>query len=167
MEAPRQNMILYHGSNVAVESPKIIQSQRPLDFGGGFYTTTNKQQAEIFAQKVFARRKNGAATVTVYEMDFDSASSELRVLRFLSPDENWLDYVTQNRRDAYVGQFYDIVFGPVANDDVYLTIGALEAGILTREQAIAALKVKKLYDQLVLKSAAALSWLKYRENFTL
>ena len=167
MEAPRQKMILYHGSNVAVETPQITQSQRTLDFGEGFYTTTNKQQAEIFAQKVFARRKNGAATVTVYETDFDSASSELRVLRFLSPDEKWLDYVTQNRRDAYAGQLYDIVFGPVANDDVYLTIGALEAGILTREQAIVALKVKKLYDQLVLKSAAALSWLKYREKFTL
>ena len=167
MEAPRQNMILYHGSNVVVESPKIIQSQRPLDFGGGFYTTTNKQQAEIFAQKVFARRKNGEATVSVYEIDFDSAAQELLVLRFQSPDENWLEYVTQNRRGAYVGRLYDIVFGLVANDDVCLTIGALEAGIFTREQAIAALKVKKLYDQLVLNSAAALSCLKYREKFTL
>jgi hypothetical protein len=55
----------------------------------------------------------------------------------------------------------------VANDDVYLTIGALEAGILTKEQAIMALKVKRLYDQLVLKSPAALSRLKYREKFTL
>ena len=52
METPRPNIILYHGSNVAVERPKIIQSQRTLDFGEGFYTTTNKQQAEIFAQKV-------------------------------------------------------------------------------------------------------------------
>ena len=166
-DTSRQKMILYHGSNVSVESPKIVQSQRTVDFGRGFYTTTNKKQAEIFAQKVFARRKAGETTVTVYEMDFESAGSEFRVLRFLSPDEKWLDYVTQNRRGAYVGQFYDIVFGPVANDDVYLTIGALETGILTREQAIVALKVKKLYEQFVLKSAAALSWLKYRENYVL
>jgi len=167
MESLQRRMILYHGSNVAVESPMILQSQRTLDFGGGFYTTTNKRQAEIFAQKVLARRKTGEAAVTVYEMDFESASSEFRVLRFRSPDEKWLDYVTQNRRGAYDGQFYDIVFGPIANDDVYMTIGALEAGILTREQAITALKVKKLYDQFVLKSAAALSWLKYREKFVL
>jgi len=157
MEASRQNMVLYHGSNMAVEDPRIIQSHRTLDFGEGFYTTTNKRQAEVFAQKVFARRKTGAATVSVYEMDFESASGELRVLRFRLPDENWLDYVIQNRRGIYAGQFYDIVFGPVANDDVYVTIGAFEAGILTMEQAIIGLKVKKLYDQLVLKSSAALS----------
>ena len=165
MESPQQKMVLYHGSNVAVETPQIIKPQRILDFGEGFYTTTNKRQADIFAQKVFARRKTGVATVSVYEMDFESASRELQVLRFHLPDENWLDYVIQNRRGAYGGQLYDIVYGPVANDDVYLTIGVFESGILTKEQAIEALKVKKLYAQLVLKSAAALSWLKYREKF--
>ena len=165
METPQQKMILYHGSNMAVENPRIMQTQRTLDFGEGFYTTTNKRQAEIFAHKVLARRKTGAATVSVYEMDFESASRELQVLRFHLPDENWLDYVIQNRRGAYDGQLYDIVYGPVANDDVYLTIGVFESGILTKEQAIAALKVKKLYDQLVLKNAAALSWMKYREKF--
>jgi len=167
MKSPQQNMVLYHGSNIAVEDPMIIQSQRTLDFGAGFYTTTNKQQAEIFAQKVLVRRKTGAATISVYEMDFEPAAAELKVLRFHLPDENWLDYVIQNRRGVYTGQLYDIVFGPVANDDVYVTIGAFEAGILTREQAITGLKVKKLYDQFVLKSTAALSWLKYRKKLTL
>ena len=88
-------------------------------------------------------------------------------MHFPSPDENWLNYVIQHRRGTYGGEFHDIVFGPVANDDVYLTIGAFEAGILTREQAIIAMKVKKLYDQFVLKSAAALSWLKYQYKFAL
>ena len=39
-------MILYHGSNVEVREPKIIVSNRTLDFGAGFYTTSNKEQAE-------------------------------------------------------------------------------------------------------------------------
>jgi len=52
MEASWQKMILYHGSNMAVEDPRVIQSHRTLDFGEGFYTTTNKQQAEVFAQMV-------------------------------------------------------------------------------------------------------------------
>ena len=34
-------MILYHGSNVIVDKPKLIQQNRFLDFGFGFYTTTN------------------------------------------------------------------------------------------------------------------------------
>jgi len=82
-----QMMVLYNGSNVAVDSPRIIQSERTLDFGDGFYTTTNREQAEVFAKKVFARRKTGVATISVYEMDFESARSELRILHFGSPEE--------------------------------------------------------------------------------
>ena len=51
-------MILYHGSNVVVEQPKLIRQNRYLDFGFGFYTTTNRDQAVNFAQKVTDRRKN-------------------------------------------------------------------------------------------------------------
>lgn len=36
-------MILYHGSNVIVSEPKLVQQNRFLDFGVGFYTTTNKK----------------------------------------------------------------------------------------------------------------------------
>lgn len=32
-------MILYHGSNVIVDQPELIQQNRYLDFGFGFYTT--------------------------------------------------------------------------------------------------------------------------------
>ena len=44
-------MILYHGSNVVVSEPKLIKQNRFLDFGFGFYTTTNKKQAVSFAEK--------------------------------------------------------------------------------------------------------------------
>ena len=50
-------MILYHGSNVIVEHPKLVKQNRFLDFGFGFYTTTNRKQAENFALKVAERRK--------------------------------------------------------------------------------------------------------------
>ncbi|MCL1875069.1 MAG: DUF3990 domain-containing protein [Synergistaceae bacterium] len=63
--AQTKKMTLYHGSNMAVENPVIIHSPRTLDFGEGFYTTTNKLQAEIFAQKVLGRRKTGVAIVNV------------------------------------------------------------------------------------------------------
>ena len=35
-------MIIYHGSNLVVETPKLVVQNRFLDFGYGFYTTTNK-----------------------------------------------------------------------------------------------------------------------------
>ena len=62
-------MILYHGSNVVVSSPKLIQQNRFLDFGFGFYTTTNKAQAIAFADKVYKRRKEGGKIVNIYEVD--------------------------------------------------------------------------------------------------
>ena len=50
-------MIVYHGSNVIASEPRLIQQNRFLDFGFGFYTTTNKTQAIGFAEKVTRRRK--------------------------------------------------------------------------------------------------------------
>ena len=38
-------MILYHGSNIGVTEPQIIVSNRALDFGAGFYTTSSEDQA--------------------------------------------------------------------------------------------------------------------------
>ena len=62
-------MILYHGSNVIVSEPKLIPQNRFLDFGFGFYTTTNKTQAIGFADKVYKRRKEGGRIVNIYELD--------------------------------------------------------------------------------------------------
>lgn len=154
-------MILYHGSNVTVNEPKLIKQNRYLDFGFGFYTTTNKAQAIGFAEKVTRRRKEGTRTVSIYEIDSEKAFAECSVLNFEGPNEEWLDFVSQNRSGNYDGKEYDFIFGPVANDDVYTTFTLYSAGILTKEQTVEALKVKKLYNQLVLTSTKALSYLKF------
>ena len=41
-------MILYHASNTEVKVPMLVESNRMLDFGLGFYTTTNREQAVRF-----------------------------------------------------------------------------------------------------------------------
>jgi len=38
-------MVIFHGSDVAVTKPKILSSNRLLDFGEGFYTTSSYEQA--------------------------------------------------------------------------------------------------------------------------
>lgn len=154
-------MILYHGSNLTVSEPKLVKQNRYLDFGFGFYTTTNKTQAIGFADKVTKRRKEGSRTVSIYEIDENKAFQECSVLRFDAPNGDWLDYVSENRAGTYSGMNYDFVYGPVADDDVYTTFALYTAGILSREQTIDALKVKKLYNQLVLTSEKALSYLKF------
>lgn len=154
-------MILYHGSNVVVSETKLIQQNRFLDFGFGFYTTTNKKQAVSFAEKVYRRRKEGGKIINVYEIDEQKAFSECSVLRFESADEAWLDFVSDNRAGNYEGPEYDFVYGPVANDDVYTTFTLYTSGVLTKEQTLEVLKIKKLYNQLVLGSEKALSYLKF------
>ena len=61
-------MIIYHGSNMLVEKPKITEQNRFLDFGTGFYTTTNQFQAENFAIKV-AKRSGEKPILNIYEID--------------------------------------------------------------------------------------------------
>ena len=86
-------MILYHGSNLIVSEPKLIQQNRFLDFGFGFYTTTNKAQAISFADKVTKRRKNGQKEVSIYEINENIAFSECSILRFDEPGEHgWILY---------------------------------------------------------------------------
>lgn len=41
-------MKIYHGSLETVEHPKILQPNRKLDYGEGFYTTTSEKQAEEY-----------------------------------------------------------------------------------------------------------------------
>ena len=154
-------MILYHGSNVIVSEPRLIEQNRFLDFGFGFYTTTNKAQAIGFADKVTKRRKDGSKAVSIYELDEEKAFAKCSVLRFESADEAWLDLVLENRSGNYKGKAYDFIFGPVANDDVYTTFTLYTAGLLTKEQTLKALKIKKLYNQLVLTSEKALFYLKF------
>ena len=154
-------MILYHGSNVIVSEPKLIEQNRFLDFGFGFYTTTNQTQAIGFADKVVKRRKDGEKAVSMYEIDEAIAFTECSILRFDSANEAWLDFVSENRSGNYTGKSYDFIFGPVANDDVFTTFTLYSAGVLTKEQTLEALKIKKLYNQLVLSSEKALSYLKY------
>ena len=154
-------MILYHGSNMVVSEPKLILQNRFLDFGFGFYTTTNKSQAISFADKVYKRRGGGDKVVSIYEFDEQTAFEECSLLRFDAPDEAWLDFVSENRSGNYKGETYDLVYGPVANDDVYTTFTLYSAGALTKEQTLETLKIKKLYNQLVLTSERALGFLKF------
>lgn len=155
-------MILYHGSNMVVERPRLVEQNRFLDFGYGFYATTNKEQAENFARKVIARR-GGTPIVNVYEFDENARTDLLKIKKFPSPDEEWLDFVSANRNGTYSGESYDLIIGAVANDDVYRTLQVYSVGILTKAQALEALKVKKLFNQYVFATENAIALLKFIE----
>ena len=154
-------MIVYHGSDVVVESPTLLKPKRTLDFGPGFYTTTNKEQAISFAQKVMLRNDTQTKAVSMYEIDFKEIEDTLDVLKFNYPDEEWLDFVFANRQGIYNGKRYGLVYGPVADDTIYRVFGLYEAGLLTKEETLKRLKIRKLYDQVAFCTEKALSYLKF------
>ena len=157
-------MIVYHGSNVVVKEPTILKPNRELDFGNGFYTTTNLDQAIAFAKRVTRNRGVGEATVSVYEIDVNVAFPLCEVVKFDGVSDAWLDFVCDNRDGAYSGPAYDFAFGPVANDDVYRTLYLYRAGEIDREETFKRLKVKTLYNQLVFASPLALSFIHFKRS---
>ena len=73
-----------------VEKPEILQSERMLDFGMGFYTTSNKEQAIRWAQRVANRSRSSSQILSVYEFDLEKAERDLAIIRFEKPDDKWL-----------------------------------------------------------------------------
>lgn len=153
-------MLLYHGSNVEVREPRILAPSHALDFGPGFYTTLFRGQAEDFARKVMLR-KGGQPILNIYEIDENLAFAMCNVLRFDQPNEVWLDFVCSNRDGVNVAAGRDLVFGPVANDDVYRTLTLYREGEITREETLTRLKIKELYNQLVFATERALTYLRF------
>jgi len=153
-------MIVYHGSDKEITAPKILEPNHALDFGRGFYTTLNESQADGFARKVKDRQHSLDAIVSVYEVEIEKMKSELKGLWFDQVCEEWLEYVSDNRNGVPTTE-YDFVFGPVANDDVFRTFAAYQAGVLTKTETMARLKVKQLYNQLTFKSEQSLKYIRF------
>lgn len=103
------SIIIYHGSNVVVDSPQIIISGYYKDFGFGFYCTNIEKQA-----KKWALSKQGASIVSIYKY---KEVDGLKVLSFPEMSDKWLDFVVACR--CGVKHDYDLVEGPMADDQIW------------------------------------------------
>lgn len=151
-------MLLYHGSNVAVTEPHLLKKQRNLDFGKGFYVTSDYQQALNWAVLKVRRLGRGAACVTCYEAD-EGQLSTLKTLRFERADRQWLDYVTAYRKGLALPDDYELVIGPVANDQTTQTLTLYLDGFLSAEAAVERLLTQRLKDQYTFRTEAGIAML--------
>ena len=149
---------LYHGGEKPVPKPLISspRSSRPLDFGSGFYATTSRDQAKRWIGIRIRQKAYSRGCVSHYVCDFDAIPAELKVRSFSGADEAWFDFVMANRHEKDFTHGYDIVRGPVANDNVYETLTLFEDGIIDKREAIARLKTYKLVDQVLFHTEASL-----------
>ena len=155
-------MKIYHGSIEKVESPEIRESNRTLDYGQGFYTTTSYEQAEAWVRRRMNEKRTSRGYVCVYELN-EAAVESMKTLIFEQPTEEWVDFVMKNRTQrGYVHEF-DIVYGPVANDRVYAAFALYEGGLINKQALIAELKAYKLVDQCLFHTEKALQALTFIE----
>ena len=159
-------MRLYHGSIVEVRKPSLRYGRRRTDFGKGFYTTTLAEQAEHWAKIKKDRAKASRAVVSVYEIDdiiFNDPSLNIR--EFHGVDESWLEFVVSCRKKGTEKHSFDLVFGPVANDNVFATVNLYESGVLDAPAAIAQLRAYKTYDQLSFHTKRVVETLRFEEAY--
>lgn len=158
-------MRLFHGSLSRVESPRIMPRElyRPLDFGTGFYTTTDFEQASKWVRIRLGRnRVSDIGFVMAYDFDESLlASGALNVKQFNGVSAEWLNFIAANRLQCNVAHGYDIVIGPVANDRVYTVLNLYEGGFIDERNAIDRMKAYRLADQVLFHTEKALSGLKH------
>lgn len=155
-------MTVYHGSVTAISTPRIIRGDRVGDFGVGFYTTTDFEQAKRFVRRKCALEGVENGFVSVYTLPDDILSNpNLRVWHFDCPSNEWVEFVFANRRVALYEHGFDLVCGPVANDQVYASLTLFEDGQIGYDELIHRLMSRKLVDQFLFHTEHALSFLKY------
>ena len=154
-------MKVYHGSDVKIETIDLSKCRIGTDFGHGFYVTRFLKQAEDIAARVASWHD---ATPVVTEFEFNEYAFEdkdFRVLRFESYSDEWLDFVVKNRASIASKSMheYDIVEGPVANDDIAARIYDYLNGDVSKTKFIEELRFKKPMHQICFCSTASLQML--------
>lgn len=155
-------MKLYHGSLEIVEIPAIRESNRKLDFGRGFYTTTDFDQAKRWVEIRKRKEQTLVGFVNVYEVNEDILTNKaLNILRFDSPNEAWIDFVVNNRTVPSFSHIFDLVYGPVANDNVYTALTLFESGFIDKTALIKEFKSYTLVDQILFHREISIQLLNY------
>jgi hypothetical protein len=152
---------LYHGSNAIFDTLNLTKSRDKRDFGRGFYTTSIKEQAEEWASSLYNRY--GGAGKELYVLDLEQ-SNQLNVKEFDGLTREWLEMIKENRIRGGLRHEFDIVKGPVANDNTMPTIALYVDETLSLEATLVQLSYFKASNQISFHTERAIECLKIRER---
>ena len=170
-------MILYHGSNTEIDTIELGKCKPFKDFGPGFYTTPLHEQALSMARRTVRIFGNGKPSTTEFFCNDDlfnksvekSSAGMLKIKQFDEPNNEWARFVINNRNKRFA-QFqspecnadckYDIVIGPVANDDITALVDVYLSGILSDEALIRELSFRELSIQYSFHTEKSINFLK-------
>jgi hypothetical protein len=154
---------------MVIDRINLAKGQPYKDFGRGFYTTQYREQALAMARRTVRVFKGGVPTITVFSLDdtvFGNVS--LRIRTFYEPNNEWANFVINNRNagrqdtsslECNLDNKYDIVSGPVANDDIVLQLRLFLRGLISIPDLKKNLEYKELTSQISFHTEAAIQLL--------
>jgi len=142
---------VFHGSFCEISIPEIRISHNTKDFGPGFYCTNLRDQAERWSKRYVTPRVN------TYSVRMNES---LKILEFHEMTEKWLDFIVACR--AGVSHHWDLVIGPMADDQIYNYISNFIEGEITREQFWTMVKFRYPTHQMAFCTSEALKCLEFR-----
>ena len=158
IEKQGTEIVIYHGTNFLFEEIDLEKSNNRRDFGRGFYCTVLYEQAKEWAKRLYMRNFQGGKYV--YSYLFQQAET-LKIKRFEALDKEWLEFIKDNRTKGGTQHTYDVVIGPVADDNTMETVQLYISGILTADEAVDRLRYSKINNQVSFHTKEALKHLHF------
>ncbi len=158
---------VYHGSTFIVKRPDLEILNYKTDLRKGIYTTTDIEQAKKWTEikKRRLKKENINKNITQYVNIYEyTENRNLNILNFNEATEEWLKFVFKNRQSDELVHQYDIVIGPVADDNLYQVLVGYENGIYDIKETIKRLKTYLLSNQISFHTLKSLECIKYIET---
>lgn len=153
---------LFHGSNVPIETVDLAKSNRGKDFGCGFYLNPNETQAREMAEAK-AEFLGGEPVVSIFEFLQEALENQgLKIKIFEDYTQEWAEFIALNRQNYTKNQAhdYDIVIGPIADDNVGVQIRRFINGYISVKELVEELRFKKKSIQYFFATEQSLHFLK-------
>ena len=115
------------------------------------------------------RLYGGKSIVSIFEFDSDAAT-DLAICEFEKPSLEWAQFVMNNRDRTFTevksplcnnDAKYDIVIGPVANDDMALLFRQYADELISLEMLARGMEYRELTNQYSFHTKKAISFLTY------
>lgn len=153
---------LFHGSNVKIDNIDLSFCKKGKDFGCGFYLNPNYSQAMGMAQRT-SIFMGGEPIISKFEFDSDLLYCDnINVKLFDDYSEEWAEFVAMNRKNNSPVQAhdFDIVIGPIADDNVGVQIRRFINGYISANELIKELRFKDRSIQYFFGTEKAINLLK-------
>ena len=85
----------------------------------------------------------------------------MKTITYPNADKAWLEMIAVNRTNIAHQKDYDVIIGPVADDDTFPVISQYLRGRYTEEEALKRLLPRRYKDQYTFKTDKSLKQLTY------